>query len=85
MGLFVIAHHEQARTHPEATPMRLEQLDPGSAALHPTKVLVLNRREQATVRSMRRLCADLERIGYPGANVVGTWLEGLPTDEETPA
>ncbi len=62
----------------------MEQLDPDDGSLHPTKVLVLSRREQATVRAMRRLCTDLERIGYPGAHAVTTWLEMLPTDEAAP-
>lgn len=60
--------------------MRMQQLDPDDGSLHPTKVLVLSRREQATVRAMRRLTADLERIGNPGANVVATWLAALATD-----
>ncbi len=64
--------------------MRLEQLDPGDGSLNPTKVLVLSKRELATVRAMRRLCADLERIGYPGAHAVTTWLAALPTDEANP-
>ena len=60
--------------------MRMQQLDPDDGSLHPATVLVLNRREQATVRAMRRLCTDLERIGYPGANAVTTWLATLATD-----
>lgn len=60
--------------------MRMQQLDPDDGSLHPTKVLVLSTREQATVRAMQRLATDLERIGYPGANVVATWLDVLAAD-----
>ena len=60
--------------------MRLEQLDPDDASQHPTTVLVLSRREKATVRAMLRLCDDLVRIGYPGSNAVVTWLEVLATE-----
>ena len=41
----------------------MQQLDPDDGSLHPAKVLVLNQREQATVRAMLRLCADLTRSG----------------------
>jgi hypothetical protein len=58
----------------------MQQLDPDDASPQPPTVLVLNRREQATVRAMRRLCTDLERIGYPGAHAVTTWLATLATD-----
>lgn len=77
--------------------MRLNQLDPGDARLYPTMVLVLSKREEATIRAMLRICDGLASIGYPDADAMTAWLEtlandgymlnvphGLPTDEATP-
>lgn len=60
--------------------MRFEQLDSDDASLNPTMLLLLNRREAATVRAMLRIVDDLIWYHYPDADQLYVLLRDLYAD-----
>jgi hypothetical protein len=55
----------------------MQQLDPDDASLNPTMLLLLNRREAATVRAMLRIVDGLIWLRYPDADQLYLLLSDL--------